>query len=84
MTDIKTQFNSAHDQSSGYLRASLSFMAADTRYGLGDEANADFAVIKKYAASHPERQDIVNYVSKVESLAKKTQSPTLAKPTNKM
>jgi len=84
MTDVKAQFDSVRDRSSGYLKASLDFMVADTRQGLTVEARTDFSAIKKYAATHPERQDIVNYVAKIESLAKKLQSPSPAKPTNKM
>jgi hypothetical protein len=85
MTDIKAQFDSVRDRGSGYLKASLDFMVADTRQGLTGEAKTDFAAIKKYAAAHPERQDIVNYVAKTESLVKKSAtSPALAKPTNKI
>lgn len=84
MTSIKTQFYSAQGGSSGYLKSSLDFMVADTRPGLDGAAAADFAVIKKYASSHPERADVAGYVARQEAAFKKPAAPNPAKPTNRM
>src|SRR3972149_2638630 len=67
MTGIGAQFASASAGNSGYLSASLNLMTADTRQGLPDSAKADFAIIKKYAAEHPDRLRVASYGAKTES-----------------
>jgi hypothetical protein len=85
MTEIRSQFGTAGANASGYIAASLNFMTADTRQGLTDSAEADFAVIRKYAAGHPDRPGVVNYVAKIEASVKKLTAAGIAlKPSPKM